>query len=159
MADNEPSEKSVQKSDSLKQIEEQIENIEPELLDNLSDEKKRQVIGFAYKVTRYQGPLPDPEMLLRYKEVHADFPERILQMAEKSAESRIELQHKKLDGQIKIQSRGQHYALIIGIVALLTASGLTYLGHEIAGSIIGVGGIAGLITPFLKVLLSKEDKS
>jgi hypothetical protein len=53
-------------------------------------------------------------------------------------------------GQIFQSNLGQIFALVIGLSAIGCATYVILQGHEWAGSIIGVGGITGLVTAFIK---------
>lgn len=54
----------------------------------------------------YSGPIPDPNSLEHYGSINESFPERIMQMAEKQQDHRIEMEKKEIrlkEEQIKIE--------------------------------------------------------
>jgi hypothetical protein len=54
--------------------------------------------------------------------------------------------------------RGQICALVITLVALGLGAFTAYQGHEIAGSIIGVGGIGSIVTTFILGKKRQEEE-
>jgi len=106
--------------------------------------------------SEFQGPLPPPAYLAKYNEIHPGLADRIVKLAEGEAEHRRKMETTVLAAQIA-DSRatdnearcGQICALIITIASLIAGSYTAMHGHEIAGSILGVGGIGGIVTTFV----------
>jgi uncharacterized membrane protein len=110
----------------------------------------------ASKTVHFSGPMPHPELLGQYEQLCPGSADRIIRMAEQEAEHRRSAEHKIIDAQIKDRSKqysesrcGQLCALVITLAALGVGAYTAVLGHEIAGSIIGVGGIGGIVTTFI----------
>ena len=77
-------------------------------------------------------------------------------MAEREAEHRRAIESQVVAAQIGSEMRsfsearyGQTCALVITIVALVVGGALAYSGREISGSILGVGGITGIVGIFI----------
>ena len=97
----------------------------------------------------FTGPLPPPQALAQYNEIIPGLAERIVAMAEEEAKHRRSIEHKVVDNTFQEGKRGQHYGLAIGIVAILAGAVVAIAGHPTAGSIIGGGGVVGLVSVFV----------
>lgn len=152
-------EDSSQKADSLEEIKDQIRQFEPELLESVPLDQQDQVIEMAMEISRHAGPLPSPKTLERYKEVMPDLPERIVKMAEKEGDHRRALEMKVVRGELNMKERGQWFGLFIAVFTLSLSAFLVWNGHEIPGSIIGVGGVATLVAIFVTGKTKKEKSN
>ena len=101
-----------------------LESIEPE---------KRQIIARAICAMEehksFRGPLPAPEDFNAYKVVLPDAPERILRMAEKQLEHRINTETKIVDAGLKESKYGQVIGAVIVLVCLAGSVFLGMNGH------------------------------
>jgi uncharacterized membrane protein len=110
---------------------------------------------------QFSGPMPHPELLGRYEQICPGSADRIIKMAEQEAEHRRSAESRIIDAQILDMNKqhsdtrcGQICALLITLSALAIGAYTARAGHEIAGSIIGVGGIGGIVTTFI---LGRDD--
>ncbi|MDY5151377.1 hypothetical protein R6G85_02595 [Actinotignum urinale] len=78
--------------------------------------------------TRYEGPLPTPELLAGYGEVDVSFPERIVAMAEKNMVS----QHKVMEMSARAESRG-----VLAVTYSFALLPFGALGVAIGGLVVG----------------------
>ncbi|MBD5306089.1 MAG: DUF2335 domain-containing protein [Bacteroides sp.] len=102
------------------------------------------------------GPLPHPDLLREYDKIIENAPERIMVMAEKQQDSRIE--GEKEDR--KAVTRGQWMGLTVIILILGLVTLFVFTGHETAAYILLGIGVATIVTAFLKTNTSKKsDKS
>ena len=104
--------------------------------------------------TTYSAPIPPAEEMRRYNEIMPNAAERILAMAEKEQNFRIELNQKKLNANIKLTQRslclkflGQCFALLtillfFGLAAFLAGKGQYNLAVKAVGWIMAL--IAGI---------------
>lgn len=104
----------------------------------------------------FSGPLPPPDDLEKYEKISPGFADRIVQMAEKEADHRrnVDMINLGLDKELlAAHSRttfiGQLFGLGIGVLALLTCAYLIINGHEVSGALIGTTGITGLVAVFV----------
>jgi uncharacterized membrane protein len=102
------------------------------------------------------GPLPDPETLSEYSAIIPNGAERIMQMAEKQLDHRMKMENKVVRGQMLQSNIGQILAFLIGIAALSASTYCIVNGYEWSGSILGIGGLTGLVTAFIKGRSSQE---
>lgn len=103
----------------------------------------------------FQGPLPPPEIFAKYDSILPGAAERILAMAEKEQNHRINSDEKIIKGQIKQFSIGQILGFILCILALLLSGFFAFLKMAVlAGSTLTVT-IVSLAVIF--VLRQKPD--
>lgn len=127
----------------------------------------------AMQAEYHVGPLPHPDTLERYEQIHRGTAERILHRFELEAEHRHAMEHKIVDAQISRQNaegdeikRGQWFALIIGTVGLAVGGAVAILSKTDAGAYAGgaIGGVTlvGLVTAFIvgrKTKPAKDDNA
>jgi uncharacterized membrane protein len=106
--------------------------------------------------TTFIGPLPSPEHLAGYDKIQPGLVERIVSMAEREQQHRHQCEQAALTQDIanhasenRGKARGQHYGLIIGIVAIVTGGVTAVLGAPVTGALIGGGGVVGLVSVFV----------
>lgn len=111
-------------------------------------------VGFA----AYRGPLPPPELMERYEQVLPGTAERLLRMVEAEGEHRRELEAKHLQGQLAETSKGQWMAFLIGLftIAVGAVTAAIY-DKELAGALLGSGGVIGLVTVFIAGRKQSDD--
>lgn len=123
--------------------------------------------GIRIEQSTFVGPLPPPDVLEKYERLHKGLVDRIVTMAEKEGDHRRGQEQRQLQSDIdarqfalesdrqtvnqgfKIQRRGQDYALAVVVATLLAAAYFVYLGHELGGGLLGVGGIVALAYVFI----------
>jgi len=120
------------------------------------DNRNGRLVAASKTVMQFSGPMPHPELLGRYEALCPGSANRIIKMAEQEAEHRRAAETKIIDAQIKDRSDqytesrcGQICALVITLAALGLGAYTAAQGHEWAGSVIGVGGIGGIVTTFI----------
>lgn len=137
---------------SLSKIEKKLVEVDPKIFEGITKQKKQQIIK-SLVVTMHKthiGPLPDAQTLSEYSVLIPDGANRIMLMAEKQLEHRMRMENKVVGGQMIQSNIGQFLAFFIGIAALGAATYCIVQGHEWAGSILGVGGLTGLVTAFIR---------
>lgn len=108
----------------------------------------------------YSGPIPDPETLANFERAFPGAANRILKMAELEGEHRRNQESKQLSGNIadakaaRAQiARGQYCglvacALVMAAAVTIAVSGQSWVS-DLGGSLLGVGGLAGIIGVFM----------
>jgi uncharacterized membrane protein len=92
----------------------------------------------------YRGPLPDPEMLERYKNADPSFPERIVKMAENHNDADVGTKKSISRSNIILPLTGQIFTFLLGIGSLFTCIYLAekgYTGGAIAAVAVGFAPI------------------
>ncbi|NMW18091.1 MAG: DUF2335 domain-containing protein [Chlorobiaceae bacterium] len=104
------------------------------------------------------GPLPHPSILEGYNNIISGGAERIMAMAEKQLDHRIETESFVARETMSQRKRGQNYALVVSIFALSVSAILGVSGHETAATIIAGSQITALAAAFIveKTIPSRE---
>jgi uncharacterized membrane protein len=154
---------------SAKQVEQQLVDLNPSIFKGIPSEKKQQILSTMmmveqkFAITHHSGPLPSPEVIEKYNSAITNGADRIMLMAEKQQEHRIELEKSTIKEQLLQSRRGQTFGLIIGITSILASVTCILLGHDWPGAVIGAGGITGLVSVFVygkrQQSKSLDDKS
>lgn len=124
--------------------------------DQHSPEKNVLVSTQQIGIQSFVGPLPPPSVLKEYDLAHPGLSERLVVAFEKEGDHRRELEksyHSLLQtaqqNGYTLASRGQKFAFIVAVLALITSAVLGILGHTLAASIIAAIDIVGLTSVFL----------
>jgi uncharacterized membrane protein len=106
--------------------------------------------------SEFSGPVPPPNLLAGYENVCPGLANRIFKMAEVEADHRRKLETSVVDANIQHNCRnssesrrGQIFALIITLAGLVAGCYTALQGHDVAGGILGVGGMGGIVTTFV----------
>ena len=95
----------------------------------------------------FQGPLPDPVMLERYKNADPSFPERIMRMAEAHNEADINTKNRISLSNLIIPIIGQVFTLLLGIGGILACIYLAKAGYT-------GGAIAAIVSSFSPMVIN-----
>lgn len=145
MADNKKQEEVVRPD-----VEKVLASIDPE---------KRSVIVSAMVEMRqtFSGPLPRPADFKAYKEVLSNAPERILLMAEKQQQHRIDSEERIIKADIRESIFGQVFAVLLVVLFLAAAVYLGINGHDwLAGIVATLSATISAIF-YLKSTPSNKD--
>jgi uncharacterized membrane protein len=105
--------------------------------------------GQVIVASSFSGPLPPPEVLEGYDRIFPGLAERLVRMAEKQSDHRMELEKKAISAQLSESSRGQIFGLIIGLTGLILSSYVIVNGYAISGSILGGATLVALVSVFV----------
>ena len=92
-----------------------------------------------------QGPLPDPELMERYKNADPSFPERIMRMAEAHNKADVAAKNRISLSNLIIPVIGQVFTLILGAGGILACILLAQAGYTGAA----VAAITGSFSPII----------
>ncbi len=139
-------------SHELAKIERKLSEIDPTIFSGIPKQKRQQILkSLAITISKtHIGPLPDPDTLSEYSQIIPNGAERIMQMAEKQLDHRIYLEKKVVRGQLTQSNIGQFLAFFIGLAALGSGTYAIVNGYEWSGSVLGLAGLTGLVTAFIK---------
>ncbi|MBF0239768.1 MAG: DUF2335 domain-containing protein [SAR324 cluster bacterium] len=122
----------------------------------IRSQESNQVITQQSIQAHFSGPLPPPDVMESYKRIYPASIEIIFEHFRNEQNHRHELEKRQLEANIEIireeqnlYRRAQNFAFVIGLIALLCGITATALGNTVVGSIIGGGGVAGLVGTFL----------
>lgn len=102
-----------------------------------------------FGVQHYSGPIPPATELERYERVHPGLADRIVQMAEREQAHRHSFDAETMRRDFDEGRLGQIFALLIGLTAILVGGVCALNGANWTGSIIGGGGVIGLVSVFV----------
>ena len=106
----------------------------------------------------FVGPIPHPDLLDRYNQMIPDGANRILRMAENQSAHRQYIEKGAVIGGIILSYFGVLCAACIALGALYFGSKLIENGHVISGSILGGGGLTGLVAAFIYGTRSRREE-
>ncbi|MCA1705287.1 MAG: DUF2335 domain-containing protein [Actinobacteria bacterium] len=98
-----------------------------------------------------RSPLPPPAVLREYERLVPGCTERFLVMTETESNHRREMESLVVRANVRVRSRGQIFAFIIVITAVVGGIVLIALGKGTQGLVALVGALGALATTFLIV--------
>lgn len=123
---------------------------DPEIPNHKKEKIIKALIGVTIReASSFSGPIPPPEILRGYNEIVSNGAERIMAMAEKQSNHRMQLEDLVIREELRQSRVGQIFGFILGIVGLGLATLLAILGHEVIAGIFGTTIILGLVTVFV----------
>lgn len=120
--------------------------------------KLKAAIAFL-SVKSHSGPLPSPETLAGYENAQSGAADRVITMAEKQQNHRMDLEKIAIRRQFNQSSAGQWIAAVL---ALSFLGGSVYLGindHDVLAGTLGGATIIALVTVFITGKNSMQNSS
>ena len=119
---------------------------------------KQQLLQIQASQTQFTGPIPPPEVLIKYNEALPTAAERIVAMAESQLKHRQELEKQVIESGCRAQQRGPIYGLIVCLAAIGGGVYLIHSGQSVAGLVSIIGAIGGVTIVFItgKVFQQKQ---
>ena len=96
----------------------------------------------------YQGPLPHPDLLVKYEEIIPGSAERILSMAEKEQQHRHQLENEVIKKEIAQKGRGLNFGFTLALLIVVVGAYLLIIDKSLQGFSLILGSIAIIIAPF-----------
>ncbi|MGL5279354.1 MAG: DUF2335 domain-containing protein [Cetobacterium sp.] len=96
----------------------------------------------------YQGPLPHPDLLVKYEEIIPGSAERILSMAEKEQQHRHQLENEVIKKEIAQKGRGLNFGFTLALLIIVIGAYLLIIDKSLQGFSLILGSIAMIIAPF-----------
>ena len=106
----------------------------------------------------FSGPLPPPEVLIRYNDAVPDGAERIIALAERQAAHRMALESRVVDADIKRSNWGLVAGFVIALVGLVVSYLLVDRGNATAGVALGAVDLVGLVGAFVYGTVSRRGE-
>lgn len=134
-----------------------IDIVPEEILEGLPEEKQKEITVFAAE--HFSGPLPHPKILDGYKKVLPDAPERIISMAEKQQDHRINMEERLITGDIKRADLGIIFGFILYLLLFISGFYFIATGNNLPGYIFtGIGIVLSSVSAFLRVGVERAKK-
>ena len=109
--------------------------------------------------TEISGPIPPPQILQLYNNSVPDAAERIIRMAEKQSDHRMDLERKIVNSNIIKSYAGMMLATVIAIYGLYIAKEISVNGNPWAAGIIAALDLGGIISiAIYNVLIQKRER-
>ena len=142
---------------------ETIQNKLKEIINNpeLTDDQKEEYIASFVSVSRsFSGPIPSPEVLSQYNQAVENGAERVLKMAEKQSDHRMELEKYAIKRQIQQSGRGQYFGFALALLCIGSTVFLAMKGFEDIAKVLGTTTVISLVGVFVvgKLFQSKKDE-
>ncbi len=103
----------------------------------------------AVRAETFAGPLPHPEHLASYESVLPGAADRILQMAERQLQHRIQNESRVIESNIKLEARGQLFAFTIATIIICGGIYLIAEGKSAGGLTSVISAIVALVSVFI----------
>ena len=126
-----------------------------ELIPNKDDKDKAAILMATYE-EKFSGPLPHPNHLAAYEQTLPGAADRILTMAEKQQNHRMNLENLVIPSEVQINKRGQWFAFILGLVLIISSTIIVLHGNVTAGTIIIVFIFLGYLAVYLRGKISMK---
>ena len=104
------------------------------------------VIGYE---ELYVGPLPHPQILAHYENVHPGAADRIITMAENQASHRQTMENLVVKSTVGDSRLGVWLAFILVILVIVGGVLVAIFGNSVAGVAICVSGVGGIVGSFI----------
>lgn len=111
--------------------------------------RQQQSIRLEASRTQFIGPLPPPDVLVRYNEAVPNAAERIIAMAESQLRHRQTLEAQVIASNCKAQHRGPIYGFIVCMSAIAGGVYLISTGKNASGLASIISALAGLAVVFI----------
>jgi len=144
-----------------------VDALPPEVRDfvlSLPPDKRQQATRVLIQITRtttsHVGPIPSAEALAQYGLVLESAPDRILRMAEKQSDHRMELEKSTIRRQLNQSGIGQILAFLVSLRCIGASSWLAVEDHDAVAGVTGGTTVVGLVSVFIygKVAQQKDLK-
>jgi uncharacterized membrane protein len=137
-------------------LAEAIEMVAPQALKRLrpNERMKLQRQTLTTTVSRqeasfFSGPLPPPETLAAYDKILSGGADRLVGMAERQSNHRMELERKVISSQLLESRLGQIFGFVLGLTGLSLGSWVAVAGQPWAGASIAGTTLIGLVGVFV----------
>ncbi len=101
-------------------------------------------------IVAYEQVFPHPDVLIKYNDAHPQAAEMILDMAKKQQDFALTQLSKKQKHEVIQNYLGQFFAFVIAASLIAAAVYAIKCDSEVAASILGVLGISGIVSIFVK---------
>ena len=93
----------------------------------LAHRKQNGQLAFVQQSASFTGPLPHPDILVKYNDALPNGAERLTAMAEAQARHRMELEKAVVRGNVRNQAMGSVFAFVLGLIGML--GGIWLIGN------------------------------
>lgn len=128
-------------------------------LPNAATETSRQIARREFSLSStFSGPLPPPEILIRYNDAVPDGAERIIALAERQAAHRMALESRVVDADIKRSYWGLGAGFLIALAGLAASFFMVDRGNAVAGVVVGALDLGSIVATFVYGTVSRRSE-
>jgi len=102
-----------------------------------------------FQGTVFSGPLPHPDILVRYNDACPGAADRIIAMAERNQAHRQALEAKVIPARSRNETMGQIFGFVTAVIAIAGGTWLISIDKDAIGLGIIIGDLVGLVGLFL----------
>jgi uncharacterized membrane protein len=115
----------------------------------------------AEMVRSFQGPVPSPEDLAQYERALPGCADRLISLTERQSAHRQSMQRHMVQSDTSLRARGQVFAFVIAMTAIIGSIVLIAVDKDIAGFVTLIGTLGTLLSVFVytQVRRSRKDQS
>lgn len=106
----------------------------------------------------FSGPLPPPEILREYEDIREGFADRIITMAEKQTEHRIDIESYTVRADARRANGGVAAGLFVFLAFVAGSVFLIDGGHSTEGLITGLVPTGGMVSTFVYGTISRRKE-
>lgn len=121
--------------------------IPPELIDNIPEELREEIISRIVLQEQYAGPLAHPRIVAGYERHLPGSAERILAMAEEQQRHRMQQENRGQLAAIERDKRAMNRGFVLALVLMLLSAFALHLGSDLVGfgfvatSVVSLAGV------------------
>lgn len=134
------------------------EGEQPDALPPEIQRQQRIISAQVEASSTFSGPLPPPDILIKYNEAIPDAAERILAMAERQANHRMELERQVVNADIGRSRLGLGAGFIVALGGLAASYFLIDGGNTAAGLTVASIDIVSLVSVFVFGTVSSRQE-
>lgn len=108
--------------------------------------------------TAYAGPIPPPDLLRQYEELDPGRAAKILNVAERQSDHRMDIERKVITSDIRRSWAGLAAAFILSLTTVCIGGYLVYLDHDTAGATIATAGLGSVVGTFIYGTKSQREE-
>jgi uncharacterized membrane protein len=109
----------------------------------------KQLNVFQAQVEAYSGPVPDPETLERFEQIHPGAAKIVFTAFEEQGSHRRKLETLKIESDVAAAKRGQIFGLMISLIVIVGSFYLIHEGKTTTGAVLVISDLLAFATVFL----------
>ena len=121
--------------------------IPPELIDFIPEDKREEIISRIVLQEQYAGPLAHPRIVAGYEQFLPGSADRILSMAERQQEHRIQQEDRGQQAAIGRDKNAMNRGFVLALALMMVSALAIYLGSDLVGfgmvatSVVSLAGV------------------
>lgn len=122
--EQQPKETNQSYKELIERLLSQLQGEDPEKLEKIFLKKELRQVS-----SKFSGPIPPPELLEGYENIVPGSADRIIRMTERQIDHRTNIESLIVKGDNRRADKGLTFAFVLGILCIVVAAALAYLGQ------------------------------